>query len=357
MIYAEQRIAAENVRIRRHVLLPDNAVGRVLVEEGQRVDVREAVARGIIPNRHIILDALDILKINSEDELNDLMMVEPNVQLKADMPIAGRDPERGRRVLAPVDGVVQRVDNGRIIFQELPKVVSLEAGVRGVVQRVYPERGVSIESTGTVVQGVWGNGRSTIATLRTEPHGGIDVMQFDELDTAYRGEIVLLNRPITEGVLRVVNERPLGGIIAPSIPSSLREEAMNLSAAIMITEGFGDFKMPQNVYTLLDEFDGTQITLEAYFPRNWEPRRPEVVITRQSSDKPQDPTAQRTLLREGNRVRVLCEPHAGQAGRIVEVLSSPVLLENGLRAACARVNLMTGENVLVPIVDLELGGT
>lgn len=357
MSYPEQRIAADNVRIRREVLLPDNAVGRVLVEEGQRVDVREAVARGIIPNHHIIIDALDILKISSEEELHELMMVEANMQLKADMPIAGRDPERGRRVLAPVDGVVQRVDRGRIIFQALPKVVSLEAGVRGVVQRVYPDRGVSIESTGTVVQGVWGNGNSTIATLRTEPGAGIDTMQFDELDTAYRGEIILLNRPITEGVLQLASERPLSGIVAPSMPASLRQEAMALSAAIMITEGFGDFKMPQHVFNLLDEFDGTQITLEAYFPRNWEPRRPEVVITRQSSEKPLDPIVQRAPLRSGNRVRVLCAPFAGQAGRVVDVLADPVLLENGLRAMCARVNLMTGENVLVPIVDLELGGT
>lgn len=356
MVYSDQRYVAELVRIQREVVLPDDALGKTLVKEGQRVDVRDKIARGVITNKHHILDAMSILKLGKPQDLEELMLVEVNTQVDEGTAIAGRDPHKGRRVLAPVAGIVTAVVDGRIVFQEMPQVVTMEAGVRGVVVRVYPDRGAAIEATGALIQGVWGNGHNVIATMRMEPSGGIENIQLNELDTTYRNEVMVTSRPLTRTALDVSEARGLAGIIAPGMDADLIPDVMALDRAVLLTEGFGNMKMTPATLTLLQSFDGQTVTLDSYYPQRWQPRRPEAVINRLSNEKPPAPDF-RVPLKQGARVRVSRAPYVGQIGRVNALPEQPVLLPNGLRATCAEVTLMTGETVYIPVANLELAGT
>jgi hypothetical protein len=327
----------------------------VLVTEGQTVDIREVVVRGFIPDTHVILETRPLFGNLKDDDLKKLLLVRERQLVEAQQPIAGKDPKRGRRLLAPVAGMVVFVGSGRIIMQATPQFIDLEAGVRGTVSRVYPGRGVTVETTGALVQGVWGSGKTLIGTLRMEPTAGIDSLALEALDTTYKNEIVVTTHPLTPHSLKVAEARNFAGLIAPSMPVQLIKRVEQLEKAVLLTEGFGTFPMNETAVAVLNDFDSYQAVLDAYLPRRWEARRPEVVIHRRTEDALTPPDFRQTL-RRGMRVRVTRMPYMGQMGKILELPEKLLPLENGLAVPAARVELVSG-TVEIPLANLELSGT
>lgn len=355
-MYVDARYASPLMRIRREVRIPDNAIGSFDVAVGQAVDIRTRIGRAVVPARHVLIDAAALLGLKDPDALADLLLVRPNQLVSRDTPLAGRDPKRGKRVFAPSDGLVVGLDRGSIIFQERPELIDLEAGVRGTVTLVM-DRKVYVETVGSLIQGVWGNGRSVIATLRLEPTKGIDSLPVETLDPAYKGEIVISSSPLTAQSFVVMNARGFAGVIAPSMPSSLLPLAEASPHAVMLTEGFGVARMNTAAADLLKEMDGFLATLNANRPSRGSLLRPELIVNRSNADpnlrapNPYEP------LKVNARVRVTREPYQGQSGRVLELPRAPQLLPSGLRAPVVRLMLLsTNEQVVVPLANVEAVG-
>jgi hypothetical protein len=325
--------------------------------DGQTVDIRNIVARGALPSRHVIIETRSVLGNVNDTTLNRLLLVRERAVVSARDPIAGKDAKRGKRVFAPVDGLVVFAGGGRIIMQEKPQVVSIEAGVRGTVTTVHEGRGVSIRAVGVLVQGVWGNGRNVINPLRIEPSAGIEFTPVETFDTTFKNEVVITAKPITPLILDIASVRGFAGLIAPSMDASLVDRVRGMEIPIMLTEGFGDARMNPAIIGLLQEFDGQQCTLDAYLPRRFEPRRPELVINRRvGADEEVPPLENGAALRRGMRVRITRAPYTGQLGKVVELPEQPVLLPNGLRVMCARVDVGDVAPVDIPLANLEFAG-
>jgi hypothetical protein len=358
--FPEQRFVTNRATVNREVLLPEGAIGSVLVERGQNVEITDTVVRGLIPDRYIIIDAAQQLGLSARDyeKLGDeLLLVKRRTPITADEPIAGRNRERGRRVLAPVSGLVVSVDveQGRIIMQELPDFIDLKAGVRGRVVRVYEGRGVAIETAGALVQGVWGNGRTRTATMRLEPEEGVHALEANELQIEFKNEVVVTLRPIDADILQLADVRQFAGIVAPSMDAALIDTVLEKPYAVILTEGFGQINMSNSVSQTIREFDGFQVAMDAYLPQRLEPRVPELVINRLFEADPPRPNDRMTL-RSGMRVRITRAPYTGLVGRVIEQPERPIALENSLRLPCALVEIMLGERVYVPLANLELAG-
>ncbi|MDX1992802.1 MAG: hypothetical protein SF029_10440 [bacterium] len=355
--YPDQRYAANLTLIRRECVLPEEAAGQINVGEGKRVDVRDVVARGQVPNRHIIIDAAKRLGLRNPDELPALMQVDLGVAVDEQQVLAGKNPKRGKRVFAPVRGIVMAVQDGTIILQQMPQKVELEAGVRGRVTGIIPGRGVVIEAVGAQMQGVWGNDKRSIATLRIEPEDGIETFVASEFDLRFVGAVILTTRPISQMTLDVMRERNFVGIIAPSADASLLDSLLAAKGPILLTEGFGGAKMSLSVFRLLAQYDGQQVTVDAHLPSRWEARRPEVIVNlaARADERPARPNPM-LALRQNMTVRVTRDPYAGQTGKVLDLPKSPVLLPNGLRVLCARVELVAGEVTHIPLANLEVLG-
>ena len=84
---------------------------------------------------------------------------------------------------------------------------------------------------------------------------------------------------------------------------------------------------------------------------------PEVIVNVpfKRTDRPSRPNTMLSLRPDMN-VRITREPYLGLTGRIVHLPKSPVLLDNGLRVPSAQVELVVGETVFVPLVNLEVLG-
>lgn len=355
--YPDQRLIAKMTSIQREALLPEDAEGVVSIVEGQAVDIRQVIARGNMPSRLVVVNAVAELGSMTDETLRRLLLVKEGVdKVTIGEPIAGKDRKRGRRVMSPIDGFVVGINKGRILMREIPEYINLEAGVRGTVKEVYPGRGARIEATGAILQGVWGNGRRLIAVMRFEPTaGGIEDMPLETLDVTYKGEIVITTRPLTPYILTVAQVRSFGGIIAPSMDARMVEMALGMDIAIMLTEGFGEARMSQAIVGLLQELEGGQMTLDAYSPSRFVPRRPEAIFNRRADDSFAPPEIGQPLKR-GMRVRVGRDPYMGYVGRVVDLPDHPMLLDNGLRLMCAKVDFPNGESVQIPLANLELAG-
>lgn len=354
LYYPDQRHLLEMTTIRRERFLQEDAVGRAEVREGASVNFKDIVARGRLPSRYTILEAAQFFRLKNPADLADYMLVETGKAVEVKTPLA---KVRNKQLLSPIAGFVAYIGDGRIILQVAPEEVDLEAGLDGQVVSVERGRGVVIESFGGLVQGVWGNGRRTIATLRMEPEDGLENIFSDALDIQYRGAVVVTKRPLREVSLQVIVDQGLLGVVAPSMEADLIAQAQELRAAILLTEGFGPLKMSAAVSNLLTTMAGRQILLDAVQPTRWEARRPELVIspTGRSSSRPPRLNPD-TTLQAGVTVRLTRPPFAGATGRILNLPKTPQLLDNGLRVLCAQVELVTGEKVTVPLANIEVFG-
>ncbi len=357
MRYADQRHTLAWTTVRRERLLPDNSIGDVNARMGQHVNLREIVARGSIPARYVFLEAARQLRLRRAEDLESLLLVEVGDLVQAGQVLAGKNPERGRRVLSPVEGVVTHIGDGRIIVQATPERVDVEAGLVGQVVEVRPQRGVVIEAFGALIQGAWGNGRRMIGPLRMEPDDGLEGIFDDLIDRQYSGAVVVTRRALKETSLLSIESQSIGGVIAPSMDATLYQQALEHPAAIILTQGFGDLRMSGHLTSILEGLVGRQTTLDAVLPDRWETRRPEIFINLppKAGERPPEPRLGQ-VLREGVTVRITRAPYTGSVGQIMDLPKTPQLLDNGLRALCAQVSLATGETPLIPLANLEVFG-
>jgi hypothetical protein len=358
MLYPNHRHMLAWTTIRRELMLPETAIGRTDAVKGQQVSFRDIVARGTVPARFIFIDAVQILRLRKPEELDALIIPDIGAMVEEGEVIAGARPDRGRRVFAPAAGIFMYAGEGRIIIQETPEAIAIEAGLVGNVIEARPSRGVVIEAYGALVQGVWGNGRRVIGALRLEPDDGLDSVFDESIAQRFSGTVVLTRNPIKAFTLAVIADQSIGGVIAPSMDPSLIEQATSLGAAIILTEGFGDQRMSGHVYNLLEQFHERQATLDARLPQRWEDtHRPEVFINlpSRSGDRPPMPGIGQPV-RVGQTVRLTREPRPGSVGDVTDLPKTLQLLDNGLRVPCARVLLVTGESVLIPLANIEVLG-
>lgn len=351
--YPEHRHLLENTNIQREQFLPEDAVGAVEARPGASVNLRDIVARGRLPSRVVILEAARFFKLKKNDDLFPLLEVAEGDDVNTETVLA---TVKNRQLLSPVDGIISYIGDGRVIIQTMPPEIQLEAGVDGQVLRVDQGRGVVIESFGTLIQGVWGNGHDVIGSLKIEPNNGLESLYGEDLDIQYRGSIIVTKRPLRGTGLQVLEDQELNGIIAPSMEADLIERVSRLSRPVMLTEGFGSLRMNASTLNLLTVSDGRQATLDAVLPSRWEPRRPQVIVNPSGRSSRSTRPRMDMILEEGIEVLLTRPPNAGATGKVVNLPKNPQLIDNGLRVQCAEVELVTGERVTVPLANLEVFG-
>jgi hypothetical protein len=358
MRYPDHRHLLPWTTVRRERLLPEKAVGRAEAKRGQQVNLRDVVVRGTVPSRFVFIDAARILRLRHAEDLEALVIPVMGEAVEEGQVLAGADPERGRRVFSPANGIFRYAGEGRIIIQETPETVELEAGLVGNVVDVVTGRGVVIEAYGALFQGVWGNGSRVIGALRAEPEDGLESIFDESLEQRYSGTVVVTRRSLKAFTLSVIENQSIGGVIAPSMDPALIDQALHMNAAVLLTEGFGDLRMSGHLYSMMEQFIDRQVTVDAALPLRWsDTQRPEAFINlpSRSGERPPAPRIGQAL-RVGDTVRLTRAPHQGVVGEITDLPKTPQLLDNGLRVPCARISLVTGGSPLVPLANLEYLG-
>ncbi len=335
--------------IRRHRML--QAPGKVLVRKGQKVNANDVVAEASLSPKHLLLDIARSLSI-SPDKADTYIKCEQGMRVTEGDILAGPVGFFKWIQRSPCNGRVVLVGSGQIFLEVDMPPFGLKAGLLGDVVDLVDDRGVVIESTGALIQCVWGNGpidAGTLSVLVKEPGQAVNLGQ---LDVSMRGMIILGGVCDSEDFLKAAADMSLRGLILASLSASLIPIATRMTMPIVLLEGFGNLAMNSAAFKLLSTNERREVAINAEAWDAYSGTRPEVFIALPASNPLPSPK-DTDQFAPGQTVRVLRAPARGKVGVLTD-LKGMAEFPSGLRFPAAELQLEDGETLVVPLANLEV---
>lgn len=326
--------------------------GEVLVEPGQRVEPMDVVGRAHIPSRIRILHIAQRLSIAEEDLRKYLLKgAGDRVEEGEVIAVVGGWPFR-RLYRAPAEGRIVNEAHGRLLLEISPSTHELRAYLKGVVAQVFPSRGVAIETSGAIMEGVWAIGGDAFGVLKMLGEAPEGKLVLEAIDMGYHGAVVVVESWATKDGLRKAEETGVRGVILGSLPSSLAAFVSSLSFPVMIMEGFGEIPISRPLLSLFQQHAGREACMVSDVSHGMRLLRPQVIIPFPRGEEA--PIGEAPALKEGTLVRLVREPYLGKVGHVASFPLQKRRVEWGVEVEGVEVDLEEGERVFVPLANLEL---
>lgn len=339
--------------IRRERILPQ--FGEVVVRATQEVSPVQVIARASRETGYQVLRASQMLGVSPET-LPNYLLIEPGTAVRRGMPIMQGKKNffgRAKRYASPIDGVFHEVNNGYLILQNTPELIELRALMTSRVANLVPNRGVVLETTGSLIQAMWDSGMEAFGKLKIVAEAPDEVLKSDKIDSDFHGTIVVIGRIEDRRHLREIEDKGVKGLIAGSMPADLCRAARSLSYPVVLTDGIGNQSMADPIFQLLRQSEDRETSLFRRVPGR-RGSRPEIVIPLPTGAVPEQSATAGAAVEVGQRVRVLRYKAGSPMGTIARLHSHPRLTEIGTRMPGADVELQNGEVVFVPYTNLDL---
>ncbi len=339
--------------------------GNVRARTGGQVEPDDVVAEGVIlpPPRVInVARALSILP----SQVERAMRLETKNKVAEGQVLAQTGRIGGRTCIAPVGGIIARIDTGTGYVTILPDGIEekLPAAIRGVVMETIPNHGVILETTATQIYGAFGIGNDQHGVLRLLVTDPSEVVTADLIDARSSFAILIGGAGITAAALRRAVQENVRGIVVGGIderelrtflgwrdhahwavgtgnwrfPNTRRIKAPASSLTILVTEGFGQRPMSLPIFDLLSAQDRQESFIEGTSRLRYPLQRPRVIIPLTRGHSAQiEPS--RPQLRAGSTVRLLDSENLGRIGKIRATSSLPRAVQSGIRVAAVEVTV------------------
>jgi hypothetical protein len=225
--------------------------------------------------------------------------------------------------------------------------------MEGVVKGLIAERGALLETTGALIQGVWGNDEIDQGPLMLATSGPKDELLPEMVDVSMRGMILLAGHISQPETLKAIQRGAIRGVITASITSNLVPIASQAGYPILILDGFGKITLNSYAFRILAGNANREVSVNA---SNWDrytTSRPEVIIPLPSTDVVDVPKTS-AVFSPGVSVRIIKNPLAGEVGKLIALRTEQTPLVNGLRVPSAVISLENGDQTIVPLVNLDV---
>lgn len=333
--------------LQRERLLPQS--GELIGAIGSEVTPMQVVGRSQMAGGYVVVNASEQLKVAAE-ELANYLLVEVGGVVEAGEVVLRRG-RWGKKVVAPVAGRVHGVQHGRLLLQRPFVWYELRALLRGTIVNHLPQRGVVIETTGTLIQGRWATAQDGFGRLRLLTETAEGVLEGREWRKDLVRQVVVAGRVLETAVLLQAAEADIAGMIVGSMPAALIPVAQTLPFPLIVTDGFGQPAMSEIIFNLLKKQENREVTLLGKMDLE-KGNRPEIIVgggvTSHQAVRPPAPLA------VGQSVRLLRQPYAQQVGQVVKLFEQAQALETGIYAPGVAVKLANGQVVFVPDANLDV---
>jgi hypothetical protein len=326
--------------------------GTIPVHLNERVQPQDVIAEAEVAPQHKFIDVAQGLGLPVREVARFIIRERGDRVMKGDI-IAGPAGFPRKTIKAPTDGRIAAVTNGKVLFEYRKDPFIITAGFPGEVVATDGMMTVTLETSGALIQGVWGNNREDFGVMRVVGTGPRDRLLTDQLDMKLRGAVLIAGICDDPAPLQHANELAVRGIILGGLAADLVPIANSMPYPIVVVDGFGPIPLNQAAYELLTTNRGRDAALDARPMKAYESHRPEVVIPLpvvNPTDVPEDLIP----LTAGVRVRVTRAPVAGEVGIVEEVLNQVMVYPNGVLTRSARVNLEFTGSTIVPLANLEI---
>jgi len=357
--------------LRRERKLP--LAGTVLVSVGQKVEAETIVARTELPGNVQTVNAANILGVLPED-VPDCLVKPIGSPVKKGEAIAESRSFFGlfrSKVLSPTDGTVESVSTvtGQALLREPPIPVEVDAYVDGTVVEVHEKQGVTVETRGTFIQGIFGIGGETCGQLHVCVGGPGETLTEANFGTDVRGKVLVGGSHVTTKVLnRAIQLGAKAVVIGGFDDQDLREFlGYDLGVAItgseekgltlVVTEGFGEIPMAGRTFELLKSCEGRRVSVSGATQIRAGVLRPEIVAPRLTEAIPSEARgdgAEPEGLTVGSLIRAIREPYFGRLGKVLSLPPELVPLETEAKVRVLEVDFGDDKRTLLPRANVEM---
>ena len=345
--------------------------GEVLVEAGATVKAEDVVAKADLPGNVQLLNVANLLSV-PPDEITEYMLKPVGETVSKDEIIATTKGLFGlfrSQARSPIDGTVEAVSDvtGQVILREPPIPVEVKAYTDGIVTATVPTEGVTVETYGTYIQGIFGIGGETIGNLVVVANSSSDELTVEQILPEHRDNILVSGSLVRTDAIQKAVQHGVRGIIAGGIDDGDLRELLGyelgvaitgseeIGITLVITEGFGRIAMAEQTFTLLKAREGMKTSINGATQIRAGVVRPEILIplTSEVTGSDAEHTATDGILEVGSSVRIIREPYFGQLGRVIELPVALQNLETEALVRVLRVELSDGEQTILPRANVE----
>jgi hypothetical protein len=356
--------------IRRERKLP--LPGDVVVTLGQRVTAETIVARTQLPGNVQSVNVANLLGVLPED-VEECLTKAVGAKVEKGETFAESRSFFGlfrSKVHAPVKGTVESVSKvtGQVLLREEPIPVEVDAYVDGIIVEVHPRSGVTVETRGAFIQGIFGVGGETCGQLHVAVAGPAEPLEEKAIDASAHGKIlvggayvttVVLRKAIAQGVKAVViggfDDNDLRQLLGYDLGVAITGSE-ELGITLIVTEGFGSIPMAARTFELLRSCEGRRVSVSGATQIRAGVQRPEIVapLLEATAERDVREDAAEGGLKTGDLVRVIRQPYFGKIGRVIALPPELMPLETEAKVRVLEVDFGNGSRTLLPRANVEM---
>jgi len=349
MVFKVSQLSAQT-RIKRNRLLSSD--GHVKVVGGQEVKTGDVIAETDSHHKHILLNVRNALQANHSEDIEQYIHRKELEWIEKGDLIA----EKGglfRRVLrSPAKGKIISISNGKILIEVQNPTINLFSGFDGRVVEIFPDRGAAIETSGALLQCVWGNNQIDSGTLILPQSDLEKTLDPSYLDMNMRGSIIAAGNISTTEAINSINHLNPSGLIVGSISARLYSIIRSQQYPIVLLEGFGHIPLNRIATAILQDNQNQHVCINAQYSNRDFSTRPEIVIP--SEEISEQEISLPVEFMPGQKVRIHNMSVESNIGTIDKLYTDKVKFNNGIFADAASVFLDSYSTVNCPLSNLEI---
>jgi len=335
-----------NIRRARRLPIP----GNVLVHKGQSINPEDVIAEANVPGKIFKLDLARGLAL-PEDEVGSCLVRKVGEDLEAGDIVAQIEGTFPRLVRTPVSGQLVDYHDGQAVLATGMNRIVLQAEMIGEVEEVIPEYGVVVHCLGSLIQGVWGNGKIGFGELHADSELIAKPLELDDVDLAEPGQILAAGACFDPSSLARLSEKGISGLILGVLAPQLLPDVLALPFPVVLLQGVGGFQPDPKRFELLTALSGKTAFVNADQGEVFGNKHPEVIIPLDEGDTLVEEKLQDEIA-VGQQVMMLSGAAVGCSGEVLELPEKPVKFKTGLISQSAVIRLSAEETITIPIQNL-----
>lgn len=367
--YTPGLTVTERTTVRRRRILP--LPGSILVQVGDAVRADTAVARAELPGKVVPLNLANQLGI-APDEINDYLVKKEKDSVQKDDVLAENKPFIKwfkTEIRSPITGTVESVSTitGQILLREPPRVLELLGYIDGTIADVHPEQGVTVETTCSLVQGIFGIGGETSGELVMGVKAPDQPLLPEQLNPSMKGKVVVGGAFLSAATMTRAKELGIVGLVVGGIHDKDLRALLgyDLGVAItgteqvgftlILTEGFGTIPMAPKTFALLSAHAGQKASISGATQIRAGVIRPEIIIPHSGpSAATKVAQAEREGIQLGDPVRIIRDPLFGKIGAVSGLPSELRAIPTESEVRVLEVRFPDGTTTVVPRANIEV---
>jgi hypothetical protein len=354
--------------IHRRRMLP--LPGTVLVNVGDTIHSDQVVAKAELPGKVFPLNLANQLSV-SPGEIKEYLVKKEGDIVEKDEILAENKPLIKwfkTEIRSPVAGTIESVSlvTGQVLLREPPRVLRLLAYVDGTIVETIPQQGVVVETTCSLVQGIFGIGGETAGDIVMGVKTPDEPLTAGHFNPAMKGKVVVggsflssdaMNHAKSVGVAGIV----VGGIHDEDLRALLGYDlgvaitgTEQVGFTLILTEGFGTIPMAAKTFTLLSSHAGRKASISGATQIRAGVIRPEIIIPQTEAAVGTTAQPQRAGIRVGDPVRIIRDPLFGRIGEVSALPSELTKIATESDVRVLEVKFSDGKRVVIPRTNIEV---